>query len=122
MGACKGRQSQRYNHRVECSVEYLPSVRHSCRSDRRTHDKAREKSGEITSSANRVGGNVRSELKRDRLRQHHTFTISNQRMDIRTWAMMNEAAMNQTPNRVAELGLPSRNLPRRSIGDQIASP
>jgi len=36
--------------------------------------------------------------------------------------MMNEAAINHTPNLVALDGLPSRNRLRRSMGDQIASP
>lgn len=61
---------------------------------------------------------------------------------MRTWAMMKENEMNQTyranhtvietafhplmklhtPNLVAFEGLPSKNRPRSSIGDQIASP
>jgi hypothetical protein len=36
--------------------------------------------------------------------------------------MMNDAAMNHTPNLVAFDGLSSRNRLRRSIGDQMASP
>ena len=39
-----------------------------------------------------------------------------------TCAMMKDAEMNQTPNRVAWLGEPSRNRFNKSIGDQIASP
>ena len=40
----------------------------------------------------------------------------------RAWAMMKAKAMNQTPKRVALDGLSSKKRPRRSIGDQIASP
>lgn len=39
-----------------------------------------------------------------------------------TWAMINDAAMNHTPNLVALDWSSSRNRLRRSIGDQIASP
>jgi len=35
---------------------------------------------------------------------------------------MNEAEINQTPNRVLPDGFPSKSFPSRSMGDQIASP
>jgi len=65
---------------------------------------------------------IRTMKRGKRAVKSHPALIEFAEMLVPSWAIMNPNEMNQTPNRVELDGSSSKNRPRRSMGDQMASP